>query len=125
MISGEEIEAKAEEFGINPNDVEKDYVHGWILKGIQTHSSLGSQLILKGGNGLRKAYLPNTRFSKDLDFSCQQQIDQEFLARELRQICDYVEQEARVHFSTERTVLRAKELPGIDAVEARLYFKGF
>ncbi len=125
MINRQEIEDKSREFGINPNNVEKDYVHGWILNAIQTQSTLGNQLILKGGNGLRKAYLPNTRFSKDLDFSCQQHLDQELLARELTKICGFVEQQAQVHFSTERTVLKSKDLPGIDAVEARLYFKGF
>jgi len=125
VINRQEIEDKSREFGINPNDIEKDYVHGWILNGIQTQSTLGNQLILKGGNGLRKAYLPTTRFSKDLDFSCQQHLDQALLARELAKICEFVEQQAQVHFSTERTVLKSKDLPGIDAVEARLYFKGF
>lgn len=125
MINRQEIEDKSREFGINPNDVEKDYVHSWILNGIQTQSSLGRHLILKGGNGLRKAYLPNTRFSKDLDFSCQEHLDQELLTHELTRICEFVEQQAQVHFSTQRTVVKNKELPGIDAVEARLYFKGF
>lgn len=125
MINKQEIDHESREFGINPNDVEKDYVHGWILNGIQTQSTLGNQLILKGGNGLRKAYLPNTRFSKDLDFSCQEHLDQALLAHELTRICEFVEQQAQVHFSTERTVLKSKDLPGIDAVEARVYFKGF
>ena len=125
MINRQEIETKSREFGINPNDVEKDYVHGWILNGIQTQSTLGNQLILKGGNGLRKAYLPNTRFSKDLDFSCQRHLDQTLLVRELTKICEFVEQQAQIHFSTEQTSLKSKDLPGIDAVEARLYFKGF
>jgi predicted nucleotidyltransferase component of viral defense system len=76
VITSLEIEEKAREFGINPADVEKDYVYGWILSAIQTQSSLSDQLILKGGNALRKAYLPDTRFSKDLDFSCQEHLDQ-------------------------------------------------
>jgi predicted nucleotidyltransferase component of viral defense system len=125
VIDSQEIQDKSREFGINPNNVEKDYVHGWILNAIQTQSTLRNHLTLKGGNGLRKAYLASTRFSKDLDFSCQQHLDQALLARELRTICEFVEQQAQVHFATERTVLKSKDLPGIDAVEARLYFKGF
>ena len=126
MIDSQEIEQKSREFGINPANVEKDYIYGWLLNGIQTQSLLGRQLILKGGSGLRKAYLPNTRFSKDLDFSCQEHIEQSFLARELKAICQFVEKQVQVRFSTDQMMIKNKELPaGIDAVEARLYFKGF
>jgi hypothetical protein len=61
VITDGEIEEKAREFRINPADVEKDYVYGWVLNALYTQSTLGNQLVLKGGNGLRKAYLPNTR----------------------------------------------------------------
>lgn len=126
MITDCEIEEKAKEFSINPADVEKDYVYGWVLNALYTQSVLAKELILKGGNGLRKAYLPNTRLSKDLDFSSEQSIDQTFLERELKQICEFVEHQTEVRFSMDRTVVRNKNLPiGIDALEARLYFKGF
>jgi predicted nucleotidyltransferase component of viral defense system len=126
VINSAEIEQKSREFGINPADVEKDYVYGWLLHGIRAHSRLGAQLVLKGGNGLRKAYLSNTRFSKDLDFSSQGHIDQTFLSGELKRVCEFVEDHAQVHFSTDRTIIKGKDLSfGIDAVEARLYFKGF
>jgi predicted nucleotidyltransferase component of viral defense system len=126
VITDREIEEKAREFSINPADVEKDYVYGWVLYALYTQSVLAQQLILKGGNGLRKAYLPNTRMSKDLDFSSEQSIDQTFLERELKQICEFVEHQTEVRFSMDRTVVKNKNLPiGIDALEARLYFKGF
>lgn len=126
MIDRQEIEDKSRHFNISPTDVEKDYVYGWILNALFSCSPLGSLLILKGGNGLRKAYLPNTRFSKDLDFSCLQHLDQGFLTRELNKICDFVESQVGIYFSTNQTIVRSKDLPaGIDAVEARLYFKGF
>jgi predicted nucleotidyltransferase component of viral defense system len=126
VISSVEIEQKSREFGINPANVEKDYIYGWILYGLNAQSPLFDQLILKGGNGLRKAYLVNTRFSKDLDFSCQAHLDSVFLARELKNVCDFVEQRTQVRFFTDQTLIRNKDLPsGIEAVEARLYFKGF
>ena len=31
VISDQEIEAKAEDFKVGPVEVEKDYVHGWLL----------------------------------------------------------------------------------------------
>ena len=39
-------------------------------------------------------HIPNTRFSKDLDFSCQQHPDQTLLIDDL--IYEFVEQQARV-----------------------------
>lgn len=126
MITDVEIEEKAREFRINPADVEKDYVYGWVLNALYTQSTLGNQLVLKGGNGLRKAYLPNTRFSKDLDFSSQLGLDQSLLEHELRNICALVERQTEVRFSSDRTVVKNKDLPtDIQALEARLYFRGF
>jgi predicted nucleotidyltransferase component of viral defense system len=126
MINDHEIDSKAGEFGINPSDVEKDYVHGWLLNGIYMRSPLGRSLILKGGSGLRKAYLPNTRFSKDLDFSVQQMMDQDVLENELKNICGFIEKQTQVHFSKDKTIVKNKDLQfGIDVLETRLYFKGF
>lgn len=126
MISDREIEIKAQEFGINPPDVEKDYIYGWLLNSLYTQSPSFGSLDPERGNGLRKAYLPNTRFSKDLDFSVQHHIDPGFLADELKKLCDVVEHHAKVQFSKDRTTVRNKDLSmGIDALEARLYFKGF
>lgn len=41
--------------------MQRDYVFGRLLTAIYI-------LVLKGGNGFRKAYFPNMRFSADLDF---------------------------------------------------------
>jgi hypothetical protein len=47
----------------------RDNVFGWLLAKIFWGSPLGSRLVLKGGNALRKGYFPNTRYSSDLDFT--------------------------------------------------------
>lgn len=127
MITSDEIDQKAKEYGINPPDVEKDYVFGWLLSALYTHSSLNNLLILKGGNGLRKVYLPNTRFSKDLDFSVEQQIDMSFLHGELNKICSVINEQTSVKFELDRTLVRPKDIPipNNNILEARLYFKGF
>lgn len=93
MITDEEIAGKAAEFKIRRIDVEKDYVYGWLLEGLYTRPELARQLVLKGGNALRKGYLPHTRFSKDLDFSAQGEIGQQFLERELKEVCALIEQQ--------------------------------
>lgn len=127
MIETSEINQRADEFGLGPADVEKDYVHGRVLHTLYSGSPLGSQLVLKGGNGLRKAYLRDTRFSKDLDFSSLQSVDESFLKEELNRICAKVQSETGISFDTSRTLVKDKGLPipGVEALEARVYFKGF
>jgi predicted nucleotidyltransferase component of viral defense system len=126
MISDQEIEAKAEEFQLRPLEVQKDYVYGWMLNSIFQRPALASQLILKGGNGLRKGYLPDTRFSKDLDFSARQAVPLAVLESELREVCNLVTARTGVQF-LDKAVVRPKDLaiPEVEAVEARLYFKSF
>jgi predicted nucleotidyltransferase component of viral defense system len=126
MVADQEIDAKAQEFQLRPIDVQKDYVYGWLLKGLFQRPLFAQQLILKGGNALRKGYLPETRFSKDLDFSGRQAISQAVLESELREVCAYVESQTGVQF-LDKMVVREKELaiPEIEALEARLYFKSF
>jgi predicted nucleotidyltransferase component of viral defense system len=126
MIAYKEIEQKAAEGQISPINVEKDYVYGWLLKAIYDRPHLGARLILKGGQALRKAYLPETRFSKDLDFSALEHLDAGFLESELREVCSQVTAGTGVRF-LDKIIVKDKELPiqDVDALEVRLYFKGF
>lgn len=128
MITRGEIEAKGVEFGVKVADVERDYVFGWLLSAIYAPaSSLGSRLVLKGGNGFRKAYFPYTRFSADLDFSTQTQVDPDDIGRELNRACEVVNTAAGVNFVTERTQVREKRFTDDNRkiYEARLYFRDF
>lgn len=126
MITDQEIEQKAREFSISAPDVEKDYVYGWLLKAIYARPRLASRLVLKGGQAIRKAYLPQTRYSKDLDFSATEALDPAFVRDELRGVCTDVAAATGVKF-LDQVVIKDKNLPieGIEAFEARLYFKGF
>ncbi|HET8919429.1 MAG TPA: nucleotidyl transferase AbiEii/AbiGii toxin family protein [Xanthobacteraceae bacterium] len=126
MISDEEIERKAAEFQLRPLEVQKDYVYGWLLKGVFQRPVLAGQLVLKGGNALRKCYLPDTRFSKDLDFSSRAAVPLDILETELREVCNFVSEQTGVKF-IEKISVRHKDLaiPEIEALEARLYFKSF
>jgi predicted nucleotidyltransferase component of viral defense system len=88
--------------------------------------AFASQLVLKGGNALRKGYLPDTRFSKDLDFSAREGFPLSVLESELLEVCDFVAAQTGVQF-TDKISVREKDLaiPEIQALEARLYFKSF
>lgn len=127
MIDKSEIVAKSEEFDIHTSNVQRDYVFGWILAGIYTHTDIGKHLVLKGGNSLRKAYFEHARFSRDLDFTTQGPLLEDFIGQELNKACDFVERTAGVVFLKDRT--RVDEKRGVDSdkkvYEARLYFRDF
>jgi predicted nucleotidyltransferase component of viral defense system len=126
VITNQEIERKAAEFSISPTDVEKDYVFSWLLKAIYARPQLASRLVLKGGQAIRKAYLGETRFSKDLDFSATETLEHAFMQDELRGVCAEVTAATGVRF-LDQMMIKDKNLPieDVEAFEARLYFKGF
>ena len=65
MIDTDEVVNKAEELGVHPYNVQRDYIFGWVLAGIYTANDLGKYLVLKGGNCFRKAYFEAARYSPD------------------------------------------------------------
>jgi len=128
MIDRAEIENKAHEFRVPIANVERDYVFGWLLAGIYSRPGyLQSLLVLKGGNGLRKAYFPYTRFSGDLDFSTEEQVDTDRFMTEVNEVCDFIGDHAGVEFVKERNLVREKKNSDQNRriYEARLYFKDF
>ncbi len=127
MIDKREIIAKSKEFDIHSSNVQRDYVFGWILTGLYSQTGLGGQLILTGGNSLRKAYFEHARFSQDLDFATTRGLPPDFIGRELNEACNFVQKAAGVTFLTDKT--RIEEKRGADSdkktYEARLYFRDF
>ena len=127
MIERDEIEAVSSQLGIHTSHVQRDYVYGWLLSLLYSSSPLGKQLVLKGGNCLRKAYFEGGRYSRDLDFSTSTGIDDAYLGRELNTICQALGDRANIVFDTERT--RVEEKHGADEdkkiFEVRLYFNDF
>src|SRR5205814_454375 len=105
----------------------RDYVFGWVLRGIFENDVLGRSLVLKGGNALRKAYFPDGRFSGDLDFSTTGSISPETLATELNRVCGTIEPGAGVEFNKSRTIAKPKRGADDDLsiIGAKLYFRDF
>lgn len=68
MLHQSEISKLAHKLGLGDRTIEKDYVLTWILHAI-ANSSLYSQMAFKGGTALKKMYIPEYRFSEDLDFT--------------------------------------------------------
>ena len=69
MIRSGEVQKIANEQGVRDTQIEKDYVIGWILKGISQNAYLSEHLVFKGGTVLKKIWFEDYRFSEDMDFT--------------------------------------------------------
>ena len=128
MIDKSEIDAKAEELGVHVSNVQRDYVFGWLLSGIyQVENQLRQLLVLKGGNCFRKAYFEHARFSNDLDFSTQSELNVGLLLQNLKQACEFARNKSGVEFLIDDSRVSEKRLADSESqiYEARIYFKSF
>ncbi len=81
MIDRRELLDAATRMSLMPHVVEKDYVLGWMLAGIDAHPAIRDHWVFKGGTCLKKCFFETYRFSEDLDFTLTDsaQIDANFL----------------------------------------------
>lgn len=124
-VSTYELLTQAKAFDLNEADVQRDYVFGWIISGLFTESTLADVAVLKGGNALRKGYLPMTRFSDDLDFSSPHELDPEKVLEQLNVVCDYARGGAGIDFDIDRNRLSGQQQidPSRHVYKYKLYFK--
>jgi predicted nucleotidyltransferase component of viral defense system len=69
MILQKEIITLAAKNGVVKSTIDKDWALGHFLDAIYSVEELRKNLIFKGGTCLRKCYIPDYRFSEDLDFT--------------------------------------------------------
>lgn len=127
MIDRQEVMDFSREFGLGPQIIEKDYVLGWILAGINNHASLKDTWVFKGGTCLKKCFFETYRFSEDLDFTITDSghIDQNFLMRAFSEVIEWVYGETGIEIPADRLRFDTYENPrGKTAVEGRIYYRG-
>ena len=97
MIKPGEIQQIANRLGIRDTQIEKDYVIGWILRGISNNEYLKDRLIFKGGTSLRKIFFHDYRLSEDLDFTYNgEDYNTEEIKKHFEQIILWLKEEARI-----------------------------
>lgn len=99
MIEKNEILEVATSLGLSPDTVEKDYILGWLLDGINKNARL-NQWLFKGGTSLKKCFFETFRFSEDLDFTLSDplQLNEKFLLEVFGEICDRLQEEIGIEF---------------------------
>lgn len=127
MIPADEVKNLSIQLGVTLPYVGKDYVMGWLLWGIYNNPRLAQNLVLKGGNCLRKIYFPDIRFSDDLDFTARSLDTEQVFHQHLNSICRVITEASGIGFNTDRTSVKVKPTPDKDcsALDGRVYFKGF
>lgn len=128
MIAKPEIDAKADELGVHRSNVQRDYAFGWLLSSFfQPENPLQQLLVLKGGNCFRKAYFEHARFSNDLDFSTQSDVDSELLLSSIKQACIQARSRSGIEFLVDDSRVAEKRMSDGDSrmFEARVYFQSF
>jgi Nucleotidyl transferase AbiEii toxin, Type IV TA system len=104
MIDRREILEAASSFSLLPSIVEKDYVLGWMLAGINAHDELGESWVFKGGTCLKKCYFETYRFSEDLDFTLrnEEHLDEEFLGTAFEEVIAWVTEQSGLNIPADQ-----------------------
>lgn len=79
---------------------ERDYCLSWFLIGL-SHSPLKDILLFKGGTCIKKCYIPEYRFSEDIDFTLREELPFENIQKNLDVAFKQTQQASgiKLHFS--------------------------
>jgi predicted nucleotidyltransferase component of viral defense system len=81
--------------------LERDYCLSWFLVGLsKTH--LTDLIAFKGGTAIKKCYIPDYRFSEDLDFTLKEGVSFEKIQEYLALAFEYVERASRIKLRISR-----------------------
>ena len=98
MIEPDVITEISESEGISWTVIEKDYFLTLLLEGISQNSPAKRMFIFKGGTALRKAYIPNYRYSEDLDFTLGKTLASDEIRNSIESALDYLKNEHNAEF---------------------------
>ena len=100
MIKPGEIQKKSSAVKVRDQQIEKDYILSWILKGVSQHEQLSKNIVFKGGTVLKKVYFADYRFSEDLDFTLlDNDVSNEQIFEWFNETFEYVKEEANIHLA--------------------------
>jgi predicted nucleotidyltransferase component of viral defense system len=127
LIDRGEILAVATDLGLAAEIVEKDYVLGWLLRGIYSQEALAPAWAFKGGTCLKKCYFETYRFSEDLDFTLSDvsHLDADFLKRAFSEVSDKLYEDVGLQIPAEQLRFDVyRNSRGGLSCEGRLYYEG-
>ena len=81
--------------------LERDYCLSWFLVGL-SRTPLNDTLAFKGGTAIKKCYIPDYRFSEDLDFTIREEFSFEKIQEQLDVVFDYTAQASGITLHVSR-----------------------
>ena len=115
MIPDTEIKGIARTKGVPESTIERDYAQNWLLGSL---FSSWDGLVLKGGTGIRKAYVGDYRFSDDLDFTLREDSDEDAVREYIKNAIFLTREGSGIDFEDD---FQLKE--NINGYEGKVYFK--
>lgn len=117
MILQKDIATLALQNGVVKSTIEKDWALGHFIDAIFSIPELRQKLIFKGGTCLKKCYIPDYRFSEDLDFTS---TNKEFrlTRKHLNEIITLIKQrvEMPTHIESLNELVYKDQLVGYEAI---------
>jgi predicted nucleotidyltransferase component of viral defense system len=117
MIRPKEISRKANREGVRQQQIEKDYITSWTLWGIYKHFLLKSALIFKGGTCIKKIHIEDYRYSEDMDFTLNPDLEQatsnDAIISAFKEIFDEIKAAANIDLSIEEDSIEIYETESI------------
>ena len=127
MIEKQEILAISKKLALDPSTIEKDYVIGWVLRGIYQHQKIQNTWVFKGGTSIKKCFFDDYRFSEDLDFSLLNTHRENLpdFKTILFEIADWVYQQSGIEIPQSEIGIEIFKTPhGWDAIQAKITYNG-
>lgn len=126
MIEKNEVLKLAKKLDLRPDTIEKDYVLGWMLWGINRHP-LVSEWAFKGGTSLKKCHFETFRFSEDLDFTLTDpsHLTVEFLSQTFVEITEKISEEVGIEFFSQRFTFKIIEKDNNEfSAQGKIHYNG-
>ena len=126
MIDRTELLTLANELGLEPRVVEKDYILGWALAGIYHDPELARAWIFKGGTCLKKCFFETYRFSEDLDFTVtdEAQLDVAFLRERFTRLSAWLVNETGLELPPGQLRFDVYDNRGGRQAQSRIAYRG-
>jgi len=115
VIPSQEIRARARENAVPESTIERDYAQNWLLKSL---FDAYPNIIFKGGTGIRKAHIPNYRFSDDLDFGLPEFWEKHELLDLLNGVVESAREESGIAYESP-----ARLLENVNGFEGAVYLR--
>jgi predicted nucleotidyltransferase component of viral defense system len=124
VISDAELKRTAAAWGTDPMIVDLDYSLGVFLSQWY-RDDMAARLRFKGGTCLRKCYFPGYRFSEDLDFTLEENINMKGIEALLEHTISRVEDGFGLNMNAQQRQIRiTHDQQGGSTIKVRLYYRG-